>query len=122
MRGPTPVLTPTTPVGYTQSSTRNNPPEGRTQTMASTRTINFTAPDGVTPMSVNVSAKRHVSALRVLDFGQTDNGRWLTSIHKTVLAAIKGPNQTPMWNSMPRYVLVIDDNDQPGEGGWMCVS
>jgi hypothetical protein len=90
--------------------------------MASTRTITFTAPDGVTPMSVNVSAKRHVSALRVLDFGETENGRWLTSIHKTVLAAVKGPNQTPMWNSMPRYVLVIDDNDQPGEGGWMRVS
>lgn len=90
--------------------------------MARTRTISFTAPDGVTPMSVNVSAKRHVSALRVLDFGETDNGRWLTSIHKTVLAAIKGPNQTPSWNPFPRYVLVIEEGDQPTSAGWHRVS
>jgi len=90
--------------------------------MARTRTISFTAPDGITALSVNVAATRHVSALRVLDFGEADDRRWLVSIHKTVLAAIKGPNQTPNWNHMPRHVLVIDDNDQPGEGGWLRVS
>lgn len=85
------------------------------------RTITFTAPDGQS-LSVNVGPKRNVSAIRVLDFtGEDGDGTWLISIHGTVQAALTGANQTPMWNSFPRYVLVIDDNDQPTPDGWYRV-
>jgi hypothetical protein len=90
--------------------------------MAAKRTINFTAPDG-TPLCVNVGPKRQVSALRVLDyrgFDPTAEGvnRWMISIHGTVTAAIKGPNQTPSWNVLPRHVLLIEEGDQPSRDGW----
>jgi len=89
------------------------------------RTINFTAPDG-TPLSVNVGPKRQVGAVRALDvrpFEADAEGRqrWIISVRGTVTAAIKGPNQTPSWNRMPRHVLLIDDNDQPTPDGWYAV-
>lgn len=90
--------------------------------MAAKRTINFTAPDG-TPLSVNVGPKRHVSAIRVLDFTSEDGDGtgWLISIHGTVQAALTGPNQTPMWNRFPRHVLLIEEGDQPSSDGWYAV-
>lgn len=93
--------------------------------MAAKRTINFTAPDG-TPLSVNVGPKRQVSAVRVLDYQAFDPAaegvdRWMISVHGTVMAAVKGPNQTPSWNVMPRHVLLIEEGDQPSRDGWYAV-
>lgn len=77
------------------------------------RTITATAPDG-TPVSVNVGPTRQVAAIRIIHL----SGGWAVTVHKTVEAAITGPNQTPMWNTCTRWALPIGADDQPA-GPWL---
>jgi len=86
--------------------------------MASKRVITATAPDGA-KVSVSVGAKRAVGAIRITGGFQVDeNGQWLVTVHKTIEAAVTGPNQTPAWNKRARWSIVIDENDQ-AVGEWL---
>lgn len=90
--------------------------------MARSRTITATAPDG-TQVSVNVGAKRVVGAIRITGApgGWGDGSKWLVTVHKTLPNAITGPNQTPVWNSYPRWAVEIGTDDQP-VGRWLPAS
>lgn len=87
------------------------------------RQITATAPDG-TQVTVNVGPKREVVAIRITGGFPTDvddNGQWIVSVHKSLDAAITGPNQTPMWNNRARWAVAIDANDQ-ASGAWLPAS
>lgn len=76
--------------------------------MPAKRTITVTAPDGH-KVSVNVGPTRAVAAIRIILL----DGGWTPSVHRTLEAAITGPNQTPNWNTCPRYAVAIGADDQP---------
>jgi hypothetical protein len=82
------------------------------------RTLTATAPDGEI-VTVNVGPKRQVGAIRITDAssrgGWGDGSKWLVTVHQTLELAVTGPNQTPAWNSFPRFATAIDAADQPGE-------
>lgn len=88
------------------------------------RTITATAPDG-TEVSVNVGRTRQVGAIRITDAqaagGWGDGSRWLVTVHRTMPNAVTGPNQTPAWNSFPRWAVEIDADDRPA-GEWFPAS
>ena len=90
----------------------------------SSREITATAPDGTT-VSTTVGAKRQVGAIRITDAsaagGWGDGSKWLVTVHRPMPNAITGPNQTPAWNSFPRWAIAIGADDQP-VGEWMGAS
>jgi hypothetical protein len=88
------------------------------------RTIAATAPDG-TAVSVSVGPRRAVGAIRITNFTwrkQEDGSPWwVVSVHKSLELAITGSNQTPEWNSCPRWAIAIGPDDQPA-GTWQAAS
>jgi hypothetical protein len=85
--------------------------------MTKKRTITATAPDGQS-VSVNVGPTRAVGAIRITGFTcQDGTTEWMVTVHKTLLNAIAGPNQTPAWNNKIRWAIAIDAADQAA-GGW----